>query len=59
MLANEEPVPKTHQLAGNRMRKKESIVLREDDEWKDSLRGIHDLLFWLLDWPWAIKYGYG
>ena len=59
MLKNQEPIPKSHQLAGNRMRKKKSIVLQEDLEWKDSLSRSQNLLFWLLDWPWALKYDYG
>jgi len=58
MLEKEKPIPPTHQLAGNRLRKKESIVLREDKEWKDKLTTWHNFLFWLLDWPWALKYGY-
>ena len=59
MLEKGKPIPSTHQLAGNRLRKKKSIVLREDDEWKQKLNRWHNFLFWLLDWPWALKYGYG
>lgn len=59
MLEKQEAVPVSHQLAGNRIRKEESIVLKEDTDWRRNLKFWHHLLYWLGDWPWALKYGYG
>lgn len=58
MLKNQEPIPLSHQLAGNRLRSKERIILNKDVEWKEKLKLRHKLLFWLLDWPWVLLYGY-
>jgi len=58
MLNSGEEIPLGHQIAGNRLRSQKRIVLRMDVEWKKKLKLRHKLLFWLLDWPLALFYGY-
>lgn len=58
MLKNKREIPLGHQLSGNRLRKKKKIILQKDVEWKDKLSVRHKLLFWLLDWPFALLYDY-
>jgi len=47
-----------HQLSGNRLRSQKRITLQIDVEWKKRLKLYHKLLFWILDWPLALWYGY-
>ena len=58
MLSNGEEIPLGHQIAGNRLRLQKRIVLKKDVEWETKLQLHHKLLFWLLDWPLALWYGY-
>lgn len=51
-------IPQTHQLSGNRLRFKKRVSLDLDVEWKRELQWNYRLLFWLLDWPLALLYGY-
>lgn len=58
MLNSSGEIPLGHQIAGNRLRSQKKIVLKQDVEWKKRLKLRHKLLFWLLDWPLALWYGY-
>lgn len=58
LLNNGGSIPLGHQLSGNRLRSQKRITLQMDVEWKKKLRLYHKLLFWLLDWPLALLYGY-
>jgi hypothetical protein len=58
MLKLEQKVPLGHQLDGNRLRKKEKIILQPDLEWKSKLGFEYRLLFWLFAWPWGLFYKY-
>lgn len=49
--------PATQQIAANRS-KGGALVLRADEDWKSQLGLAHRLLFWLVDWPLALFYGY-
>ena len=57
-LQEGDPIPLSHQVAGNRLRSKEKLVLRQDQEWEQRLSSRHRFLFWLLNWPLALVYGY-
>lgn len=59
MLENEQNIPFADQIAGNRVRNQPKIILKKDVSWKQQLKWYHQLLFWVLDWPYALWYGYG
>ncbi len=59
MIRNTREIHLGHQLMGNRMRSQNKIFVKMDVEWKDMLRSRYKLLFWLLDWSFALFYGYG
>ena len=59
-LKAKQGVPHTHQIAGNSgMRSKAQLFLKEDVEWKTKAPAWQSALFWLLNWPLALWYGYG
>ena len=58
VLSSGGEIPIGHQIAGNRLRSQKRIVLKMDVEWRSNLKLHHKLLFWLLDWPLALWYGY-
>jgi len=58
MLEKKRNIPLAHQIGGNRLRLKREIILKKDVEWKSKLKLRYKLLFWLLDWPLALFYGY-
>jgi len=52
-------IPIAEQISGNRIRNQSKIILKKDWEWKQNLRWYHQLLFWTIDWHYALLYGYG
>ncbi len=58
MLENQKVIPLGHQLAGNRLRKKRKIILKNDNEWKEKLNLYNRVIFGLFSWPLALKYNY-
>ena len=58
MLKKQKEIPLGHQLAGNRLRKKKKIILKNDDAWKEKLTFYNRLIFSLFSWPFALKYKY-
>ncbi|SIR46648.1 sulfotransferase family protein [Halanaerobium kushneri] len=58
MLKKQKEIPLGHQLAGNRLRNKKKIILRNDDEWKEKLNLYNRLVFTFFSWPFALKYKY-
>jgi hypothetical protein len=58
ILKKQKEIPLGHQLAGNRLRKKKKIILKNDDEWKEKLTLYNRLIFALFSWPFALKYNY-
>jgi hypothetical protein len=47
-----------HGVGGNRLRRKGSFMIKEDDEWKRALPFKKRILVAALSWPLARKYGY-
>ena len=58
LIKEGKEIPIANQITGNRLRKQEKIILKLDSAWKTSLKWHHKLLFWLIDWPYALLYGY-
>lgn len=58
MIENQKNIPLSHQISGNRLRSQRKLTLKEDMQWKKSLRLRHRLLFWVFNWPLALYYGY-
>lgn len=58
IIQNKKDIPLAHQLTGNRVRNKAKIAIKMDNEWKTNLSWYHRILFWILDWPYALLYGY-
>ncbi|MFB6374225.1 MAG: sulfotransferase [Bradymonadaceae bacterium] len=58
MLEAKQPIPRAKQIAGNRLRHSEELVLEFDAEWQEKLDGFHRGLFWALGGPLAAHYGY-
>lgn len=50
-LENKQAIPVSHQIAGNRLRKKKKIVLRKNKKWKKKLNKLNKFLALLFLWP--------
>jgi hypothetical protein len=53
-----DPLPRTHQVAGNRMRGAETVRLEPDLGWKQRLPDRYRLLFRIMNGRMARRYGY-
>jgi len=58
LIKKQEYIPLTHQISGNRIRMQYKIILKLDDEWTMKLPIHCRLLFWMINWPLMILYGY-
>lgn len=58
LVEENQDIPLANQITGNRLRKEEKITLKLDSAWQSSLKWYHKVLFWLIDWPYALLYGY-
>ncbi len=57
-LEAQDPFPRVHQVAGNRMRSAETIRLEPDRSWHDKLPARYRTLFRLVNGKMARRYGY-
>jgi hypothetical protein len=57
-VANKHITASGHQLSGNRMRLKKEIVVKKDMEWGKNLKLLYRFFFWMIDWAFALRYGY-
>ena len=57
-LEAEDPFPRVHQVAGNRMRSAETIRLHTDRSWHDTLPARYRALFRVVNGRMARRYGY-
>jgi hypothetical protein len=51
-------LPSTHALSGNPMRSRESVVLRDDDEWRTAMSKVQRASISVATWPLLKHYGY-
>ena len=56
VLAGE--IPRSHQLAGNRMKRAETVKIQADDEWRNLLPWRSHLMVWAMNSRLAKRYGY-
>ena len=56
VLAGE--IPRIHQLAGNRMKRLETVKIKADDEWRKLLPWRSHMMVWALNSRLAKRYGY-
>jgi phage anti-repressor protein len=60
MIKQNEAIPLSHQIAGNRLRNKQNLRLssRYKEMWREKLPLQYKMLFWIFDWPFVLMYGY-
>jgi hypothetical protein len=51
-------LPPTHALSGNPMRSRETVVLRDDDEWRTAMSKLQRATISAATWPLLRHYGY-
>lgn len=50
-LKSEENMRNNHQFSGNRMRREKKIVIKQDEKWKEEIKGLRSLIYSICSYP--------